>query len=90
MIASYYHLSDYYQTKDSNLSRQYAIMAYQTASKINSAEDRLESLGLLIKNASPEESKKYSLIHLALNDSINNTKQTAKNQFAKIKYDSKK
>ncbi len=90
VIASYYHLSDYYQYKDSNLAKQFALMAYQIATKINSADDRLKSLGLLIKNTSPEESKKYSLIHIQLNDSINNVKQTAKNQFAKIKYDSKK
>ncbi|NHM05687.1 hypothetical protein G4D82_00495 [Flavobacterium sp. CYK-4] len=90
MIASYYHLSDYYQNKDYGLAKNFALMAYQTATEIKSAEDRLESLNLLIRIASAEESKKYSLIHIALNDSINNAKQIAKNQFAKIKYDSKK
>lgn len=90
IIASYYHLSDYYQYQNPNLSKQFALFAYQTATKIKSADDRLESLGLIIKNTHSDDSKKFSLIHIQLNDSINKVKQTAKNQFAKIRYDSKK
>ena len=65
-------------------------MAYEKATKVNNVDDRLESLALLIKTASGNQSKKYSAKYIHINDSINKVRQKAKNQFAKIKYDSKK
>jgi signal transduction histidine kinase len=90
IVASYHHLSDYYANVNSDKAKKYGLLAYQTATKINSAEDRLETLGQLIKNSPKDQVKKYSLIHIKLNDSLNLARQKAKNQFAKIKYDDAK
>jgi two-component sensor histidine kinase len=90
IIASYYHLSEYYQVRNLNLSIKYALLAYQKATKAKSVDSRLECLELLIQSSSGNQSKKYSMIYLKINDSINKIREKAKNQFAKIKYDSKK
>jgi signal transduction histidine kinase len=65
-------------------------LAYEKATKINTVDDRLKALALLIQSSSENQSKSYSAAYLDLNDSINKIRQKAKNQFAKIKYDSKK
>jgi signal transduction histidine kinase len=90
MGASYTHLSEFYKNTNSKLSLDYTRMAYAKASKVNSVDDRLKSLAILIQNSFGQESKKFSILHLRINDSINKERQKAKNQFAKIKYDSKK
>jgi signal transduction histidine kinase len=84
------HLSEFYKKNKPKLSNDYAHLAYEKATKINSVDDRLKSLALLIENISGNESKEFSILHLRINDSINKVRQKAKNQFAKIKYDSKK
>lgn len=84
------HLSEYYENKNSKLAYEYALKAYQAATRINNPDDRLVALDFLIKNSSENEFKKYYSIHSSLRDSLLNTRQTAKNQFAKIKYDSTK
>ena len=90
MISSYMHLSEFHKKNKPNLSNDYAHLAYEKATKINSVDGRLKSLALLIENGTGNESKKFSILHLHINDSINKVRQKAKNQFAKIKYDSKK
>ena len=49
----------------------------------------MTSLKLLIQNSSGNQLKKYSLDYIRINDSLVKARQKAKNQFAKIKYDSK-
>ena len=90
LIGNYYHLSIYYKKTNLNLSNTYAYLGYKNATKVNSVEDRLQCLQLLIQNSTGNHSKKYSLLYLRLNDSIAKVRLKAKNQFAKIKYDSKK
>ncbi|WP_348810781.1 tetratricopeptide repeat-containing sensor histidine kinase [Flavobacterium maritimum] len=90
MVAAYLNLSEYYKETNPASSYQYAELAYEKATKVNNANDRLETLALLIHNSSGNQSKKHSEDYLRINDSINKVKQKAKNQFAKIKYDSKK
>jgi len=90
LISSYYNLSEYYKTRNLNLSIKYALLAYNKATKINHVDDRLVCLKLLIQNTSDDQLKKYSLAYLHINDSITDVRQKAKNQFAKIKYDFKK
>ena len=90
LIGSYYHLSKYYKKSNLNLSINYAYLAYEKATKVNHVDDRLECLKLLIQNSPGNKSKEYSLQYLRINDSIIKIRQKAKNQFAKIKYDSKK
>jgi signal transduction histidine kinase len=90
LISSYYHLSEYYKKSNPNLAAHYAQLTYEKATDINSVDDRLRSLELLIKNSSGNKSKAFSLHYLHINDSINKIRQKSKNEFAKIKYDSKK
>jgi signal transduction histidine kinase/Flp pilus assembly protein TadD len=90
ITSSYLNFSDFYKNNNLNLSYKYAQLAYEKATKVNNVNDRLKSLTLLIENSIGNQSKKFSLLHLRINDSINVVRQKAKNQFAKIKYDSKK
>lgn len=87
-IPSLMHLSEYYVSRDSKLANEYALKAYQASTTINNPDDRLDALDFLIKNSSENEFKKYYALHSSLRDSLLNVRQTAKNQFAKIKYDS--
>lgn len=85
-IESYLHLTEFYFDKNKNLSEQFAQKAYQSATQNNSIDERLKALLYLVKiNPKKEVALKYAI----LNDSIVNIRNTAKNQFAKIKYDAK-
>ena len=90
MAASYLHLTQYYHQTDPKLAHDYARMAYEKATKVNIIDDRLEALAALIKSSSGNKSKFYSEKYIQINDSIIKVRQNARNQFAKIKYDSKK
>ena len=90
MTTSYVHFSEYYAQSNPNLAQKYAQLAYEKATKVNNVNDRLETLALLIKGSKGNETKKYSENYLRINDSITKERQKSKNQFAKIKYDSKK
>ncbi|MES2574320.1 MAG: ATP-binding protein [Bacteroidota bacterium] len=89
MTESYIHLSEYYKRQNPNLAYTYALLSYEKASKINNVDDRLESLKLLIQNSSESQSKIHSEKYIHINDSISKVRQIAKNQFTKIKYDSR-
>lgn len=88
LLSSYYNISEYYKTRNLNLSFKYALLAYKKATKVNAVDDRTKCLKLLIQNTSGNELKKYSLAYIHINDSITKVRQKAKNQFAKLKYDS--
>lgn len=90
VIASYFHLSNFYEKSNPDLALHYALLTYQKTTQLKSADDRMEALRLVIQNSSEKESKKFSLIHIRLNDSINKLRQVAKNEFAKIRYDASK
>lgn len=90
MATSYLHLTQYYKQTNPGLASKYARMAYEKATKVNNVDDRLESLALLIQSSSGNQSKLFSEKYIHINDSISKVRQNARNQFAKIKYDSKK
>ncbi|RZJ52000.1 MAG: hypothetical protein EOO44_13175 [Flavobacterium sp.] len=90
ITSSLMHFSELYTDKNQKLARQYAKEAYAKASEINNVDDRLSSLTLLIQTSEGKELKETTSLYLKINDSIIKTRQKAKNQFAKIKYDSKK
>lgn len=90
LTTSYFHLSEFYSKTNSILAYHFSQLTYAKATKVNNVNDRLESLELLIKNSSGNQSKKFIEIYLRINDSLNKARQKAKNQFAKIKYDSTK
>lgn len=90
ITTSYLHLSELYFKNNPKLANEYADLAYQKATKVSNANDQLIALKLLIENSNGEKLKKTTLLFLKINDSITKARQKAKNQFAKIKYDSKK
>lgn len=90
LISSYAHLSTYYEKLNSKTSLFYASKMYDVAIRQNSTPDQLEALQKLIELENPAKAKKYYGTYLRLNDSLQNSKQIAKNQFVKIKYDSDK
>ncbi|MBF4473201.1 tetratricopeptide repeat-containing sensor histidine kinase [Flavobacterium sp. HJJ] len=90
LTKSYIHLSEFHKNRDPKLSYDYSKKAYATATKINDVDNRLKSLTLLMQTSNGNDSKKHTAIYLRINDSLNKARQKAKNQFAKIKYDSTK
>ena len=90
MAVSYLNHTKYYKETNPRLANDYAQLAYEKASKVNNVDDRLESLALLIQTSSGNETKFYSEKYIHINDSITKVRQNARNQFAKMKYDSKK
>ncbi|WP_289662622.1 tetratricopeptide repeat-containing sensor histidine kinase [Flavobacterium panacagri] len=87
---SYLHLAQLYESKNSSLSKKYAILSYKEFSKTNLAEESLTALRVIIKHSSDEEFKTYSESYISLNDSIYITAQRSKNNLSKIKYNSKR
>lgn len=86
-IASYIHLSEFYSSSDTSKSNEFAKKAYTISTNLNSVDERLKSLAILISNGS---GTLYSKKYIAINDSITSIRNNFKNKFAKIKYDSKK
>lgn len=89
-IGSNLHLAEYYAQTDPEKSNQYAVNAYETATKFHSIDERLRALSFLISNDSEIQNTKYAQKFVFLNDSITKIRNNFKNKFAKIKYDSKK
>lgn len=89
-IESYLHLADYYSKKDIQKSDENALAAYNISTKLNSVDERLEALQILISNNHSPQHSKYVQKYFTLNDSIIKVRNNFKNKFAKIKYDSKK
>lgn len=88
-IESYLHLADYYQDKDFSKFKTNALEAYKTATITNSVDERLEALQFLMSYNQQKGENKYAIQFNVLNDSIRKVRNNDKNQFAKIKYDSK-
>ncbi|KUJ61716.1 histidine kinase [Flavobacteriaceae bacterium CRH] len=87
---SYYNLANYYQKNNTAMAISYMKLSYEKYSRINSVEDRLATLQMLIENSEDKQSKKYALQYIKINDSNTQIRQKTKNNFAKIKYDFKK
>lgn len=83
------YLSKYYQKRNPKKAYNYAKLGYQTATKMHVQDNRLTCLKQLIRLNSENKIKHYTSIYFTLNDSLIKARQMAKNQFAKIKYDSK-
>lgn len=89
-IESYLHLADYYAKKDIQKSDENALLAYNTATKLKSVDERLEAMQILISNNHSANKTKYVERYFTLNDSLIKVRNNFKNKFAKIKYDAKK
>ena len=85
--SSYVQLADYYMKKSPDSALLYATKLYQGA---NSVQDQMEALQKLIPLSQPENSKKYFNRYRILEDSIQNARNSAKNQFAMVRYETEK
>ncbi|CAM3838345.1 MULTISPECIES: tetratricopeptide repeat-containing sensor histidine kinase [Flavobacterium] len=90
-IAPLMHLARFYEDSIPKESSRFAINAYDIATRVNSPDDRLEALDILIRNTSSRDDFKsyYKKFH-SLKDSIDLVRRIAKNEFANIKFNSDK
>jgi signal transduction histidine kinase len=89
-IASAMHLAEYYQYVNQEKAKKYATEAFVVSRKADSPDDQLEALKWLTEFSNPLEAKLYYQKYINLNDSLNRVRNSAKNKFAGIKYDSTK
>lgn len=90
LVQNYKYLSIFYEKTNPKLAHDYAKKSYEHACIINSATNKANSLAQLIKTSEGNELKKYSLKYIKIIDSITIGRRKSKNQFAQIKYDSKR
>ncbi len=86
-IESYLCLSEYYLPYNLEKSKNFALNAYKESTKHNSVDERLEALLLLIKSSGNNST--FALKYAVLNDSITQVRNSAKSQFAKMRYDAR-
>jgi len=87
---TYYNLAEYYHNNKA-LSMMYAKLSYKNYTLSGNTNDRLLALKFIIENTdSAEEIKEKALLYIKENHNIYAFRQKAKNQFAKMKYDSKR
>ncbi|SHN20554.1 tetratricopeptide repeat-containing sensor histidine kinase [Flavobacterium xinjiangense] len=89
-IESYLHLADFYKGRDYQKSKENAVQAYVVATKYQSIDERLEALAFLMAHNQEKRINGSALMFINLDDSIKKIRNNAKNQFAKIRYDSRK
>lgn len=88
--ASYSHLSDYYRNSHPDSALIYATKMYETTRSLDSPDDELEALQKLIMLSPVKDLKQYFIRYQYLSDSIQTSRNAAKNQFALIRYDAEK
>lgn len=87
MNASYAHLSDYYTRSRPDSALIFAEKMYKIAQQLNSPDDELEALQKMIALSQPVSAKAYFARYQYLNDSLQTSRNNAKNQFALIRYE---
>jgi len=85
--ASYAHLSGYYFPTRRDAALGYAEKMYSVAKVLDSPDDELEALEKLVKLNAPGALKTYFTRYQYLNDSLQTSRNNAKNQFALIRYE---
>lgn len=88
--SSYSHLADYYTDKNKDSALFYAEKMYNVARMITSPDDEIEALQKLISLSDLAESKKFFKVYRRKNDSLQTSRNQAKNQFALIRYETEK
>ena len=88
--SSYAHLSDYYLHSRPDSALFYADKMYAIAQQLNSPDDELEALQKLISLSAPKAIKQYFERYQHLGDSMQTSRNAAKNQFALIRYEAEK
>jgi len=90
LLYIYLHIAEFFQLSKPLEAQLYAKKAYYLSNELNDAPNKLQSLKLLTKTSQGDNLKKYSEQFIQLSDSIEKVRMTAKNQFARVKYYSKK
>lgn len=88
--ASYAHLSDYYAATRPDSALYYAKKMYTNTRQINNPDDELEALTKLMNLSPAIQLRQYILRYQYLNDSLQTARNTAKNQFALVRYEAEK
>lgn len=90
LIASYSHLTEYFEIKNPQRALSYANNMLHFALINKSPDDRLSALRKIISLENPEKVKVYFKNHQDLSDSLQTSRNKSKNQFAFERYDSEK
>lgn len=88
--ATYAHLADYYMNRSADSALHFSESMYRTALSLKSADDQAEALQKLIPLSAPADARRYFSRYRVLNDSIRNARNSARNQFALIRYETEK
>ncbi|MEN5085157.1 ATP-binding protein [Sphingobacterium faecium] len=88
--ASLGYITDYYEKQKPDSALIFAKRWYHIAKKIASPNDQIFALKKLVKLSSSDSSKYYFEIYNALNDSLQEARLAAKNQFTMIRYEVEK
>ncbi|MBV8327190.1 hypothetical protein [Chryseobacterium sp.] len=89
LIVNYLYLSDYYTKTDPGKSLMYAKEMFETARLIKNPDDQAEALQKLI-NLDPDHRLAYFNQYHTLTDSLQTSRNKAKNQFALIRFGAEK
>ena len=88
--ASHAHLAKYFLEKNHEKSIYHSRKMFEIAKQLDSPDDQLEALQKLIALEPSEKSKFYFSKYQKINDSLQNARSKAKNQFALIRYETEK
>lgn len=82
------HLAEYYKEKgNDSLAKAYAEMARDATKQMNNNEELLRSYQLLTEVSDSKEGLKYAKSYIKLNDSIVNEERSARDKFARIRFE---
>ncbi|MDB5020110.1 MAG: histidine kinase [Pedobacter sp.] len=88
--SSFIHLAEYYANSRPDSALYYSKQLYNIAREINSPDDQLDALQKLVRLAPLQDTKRYFARYQQLSDSVQTSRNAAKNQFALIRYDAEK
>lgn len=88
--ASYAHLADYYVNVNPDSALWYADKMFQQAQLIQSPEDKLEAIDKLIRLNNPSTLRHWYSEFKRLSDSLQFSRDTTRNRYALMRYDSQK
>ncbi|WP_259840141.1 tetratricopeptide repeat-containing sensor histidine kinase [Chryseobacterium herbae] len=89
-ISTHSHLAEYYALLNTDKALYHTYEKYKLSDIIKNPIDKLESLQSLIELDKTQNTKKHFQEYKYLNDSIQSSKDEAKNSFALIEYDVEK
>lgn len=88
--SGYAQLANYYLKRNPDSALFFSRKMYEVASSLNSADDKVEALQKLIPLTGADEAKLYFEEYHKLGDSLQTVRNSAKNQFALIRYETEK